>query len=178
MKVVPLSVTQINWMQFITTATEVVGRSPMRSIDAANVKPGDPFSFIAALRELDTPGISPRDAVRIPSVYLEHVSVGFLVHVSASEEWHIGSLPLIRRVDIDGKDIPRQEPDKLILLSGTLFEWRTVVSVILTRTDDYIQRELFNKIYLWFKQFNLRELFDEFTEVDVPGGGFRLERKR
>jgi hypothetical protein len=179
MKILPLGCTQTNWIDFIALTTEVVGRSPMRSLDAANVKPGDPFSFIAALGELSSEGISPREAVWYAGAFLEHVSVSFIIHCSNRELYHINNLPLLKMSLIEGKFVTRGEDQWIMLLSGTLFDWKCVVPAMLVDATDALKRELFNAVFIWFKKMNLRELFSDFTEVQCSReGGFNLERKR
>lgn len=175
MKVIPLAYTQANWADFIKVSSDVVGRGPTRSLDSANIRPGDPFSYIAALVELRVQGTAPRDAVRQATDLLQHVSFSFMVHISDYEYSELTNIPILAVTSIEGKAAvnSRHTPDKLLFISGNLLEWQIVVPMMIDVNSCH--RQLFSEIFNWFKKMNLRELFDKYTEVLTDDGLFRLE---
>jgi len=180
MKVIPLAFSQVNWADFISLSKAAVGHSPTASLDARNIKPGDPFSYIAALEELiafDTP---PREAAIQATYTLEHVSFSFIAHIDKADLFPLSNIPILKSSTIEGKS-NRLNTDYLLILSGTLLEWKTAVPLMLQNpyatNETFTQRELFSQIYTWFKKMNLRELFDRYNEVPTSDGFFRLERK-
>ena len=153
MKVIPLAAPQINWHEFIDLTLKVIGRSPTRSLDAVSFKVGDPFSFIASLEEIIQEGTSPRDAVLRATFTLEHVSFSFLAHLSDREFYQYRNLPFIHVSSFEGKVVHRENPDHLLLLTGNLLEWKTLL-------NNDIEDELFITVLHLFRKMNLRELFD------------------
>lgn len=158
MKIIPLSFTQVNWFDFSAMANEVVGHSPTRALDDANIRPGDPFTFIASLEELISPGVSPRDAVRRATHTLQHVVVSFLIHVSDNELFQLQNIPFLSISQIEGKTIFRQNSEHLLIITGNLLEWQNCLPLRLNGNPAKI--ELFGKIYELFKAMRLREIFD------------------
>lgn len=179
MKVIPLSYSQVNWSDFIMLSKTVVGRSPTASLDACNIGPGDPFSYIAALEELIEP-TSPRDAVLQATYTLEHVSFSFIAYITEDDLPFLRNVPVLKTTLIEGK-IEKKTAHYLLLLTGNLLEWKMALPLMLAAkeatNDTFVQRELFSQIFTWFKRMNLRELFDRYTEVATSDGFFRLERK-
>ena len=177
MKVIPLSYSQTNWPDFIELANNVVGHSPTRSLDSANIRPGDPFSFIASLEELINEGTYPRDALLNAGHTLRHVHVSFMAELSEYEIMDCRNIPFLSISEIKGKEpIGRNENfDYLIIISGTLLEWQYSIPLLLRNKTK--QKELFSKIYVWFKKMNLKELFDHYTEEPTSDGFFYLKKK-
>ena len=180
MKVIPLAYSQVNWADYIALSKAVVGHSPTASLDASNIRPGDPFSYIASLEELIAFETPPREATVQATYTLEHVSFSFIAHVQAGDLFPLCNVPLLKVSTIEGKS-DRSTTNYLLILSGTLLDWKTAVPLMLQNpfatNETYIQRELFSQIFIWFKKMNLRELFDRYTEVATSDGFFRLERK-
>lgn len=158
MKTIALGYTQTNWHEFMQLAKSVLGRSPTASLDDANLRPGDPFSYIAALEESLKRGTTPRDAALYATYTLEHVHFSFATHVNDKEWAALTNIPMLKVLDIIGEGSSRAFPDHLLIFTGNLLEWKIVQKTCINYSPYHI--ELFTQIFMLFKKMNLRELFD------------------
>lgn len=177
MKVSPLGMTQINWTDFVQSAERVFGDSPIRVLDKNKIQPGDIYSYLVTLGELEQPGSGPRNAIKNATFNLYHVHASFIIEMTIAETKVLTNLSGLTVSIYEGKE----SETNLIIISGNLATWQQVVPqqlktrVMNSRTA--IQRQLFNQIYTWFNHLNLVDLFDCWYRVEITGGTFILEKK-
>jgi len=93
-QIVPLSMTQVNWPDYVSVTYKHVGHSPTRSLDGVGIKPGDPYSFLASLAELEVEGTDPRIGVLSANHTLAHVH---LVIPMMLEGFDLSRVTFVRR---------------------------------------------------------------------------------
>jgi len=156
MKITPIAVTQINWADLLRQGQDVVGRSVSRSLDQARIQPGDLYSVIAALKELEEEGSDPRTSVKEANFQLYHLSCSFLVEVSERETDYLRNMEGLTVTTFQGKEHRNKPTTNLLLITGTFAQWQVTLS---RKEKDETKKELFEGIVNWFKRFNLGELF-------------------
>lgn len=154
MKITPLAVPIIDWASFVTDATASLGRSPTRSLDGADVAPGDFKSYLQALGELQTPKTSPLSYLRSEECRpaLEHLWFSFLFDLEAPAPLHI--LTYGRVSVLTSVDNPR-----LFVGSGTMLQWRDLVINGSRVGEARETRAAMNELLRIFARLGLADLF-------------------
>ena len=181
MQIVPLSMTQVNWPDYVSVTYKHVGHSPTRSLDGVGIKPGDPYSFLASLAELEVEGTDPRIGVLSANHTLAHVHLSFLCVLNASEQNALRNIPTLDISFIDGKEEYDSSRVDLMIISGTLLQWQLVIPMMLEGFDlsrvTFVRRTFFNHIYNWIVKFNLKDIFTSYKVVPLTDGTYCLEPK-
>lgn len=172
---------QVNWSDYVSIAYKHVGHSPTRSLDGAGIKPGDPYSFLASLAELEIEGTDPRTGVLSANHTLAHVHLSFLCVLSAQEQNALRNIPILDISFIDGKEDYESTRVDLMIISGTLLHWQLIIPLMLEGLDlsrtYYVRRKFFNAIYNWLIKFNFKDLFVSYKIVQLTDGTYCLEPK-
>jgi hypothetical protein len=151
MKVVPLTMSQINWPNLLDSAKGIFGRSPVSMLDEERNSERGAYAFAAALSELKYPGQSTSQALQYGIGYFAHLYLGFLVECSMQEADILCPFEGLASSRFQGN---RRD---LLVISGTLLEWITLIN----QTKQPLERtEFLTQASSWINKLSLRELIN------------------
>lgn len=165
--IIPISGTTVDWNGFVTQTKRILGRSPTRSLDSANVPVGNVFSYLAALAEFQHKGTNPFDGVRNANRLLKAVSMTFLCDAR----------PGIRELVRQETDLFVIVPDDAIgifILSGTLFDLRDAIVECSNEKKAFELRTFMNSLWLVLGKAGLQDIFKPFSRQQNTDGTYSL----
>ncbi len=172
--VVPIAGTAIDWMKFVSTINDILGRSPTRELDNCGLPVGTPPTYISALAEFNRQGSNPIMAVQNADRLLEHLSFSFLVSCDRD-------MMMIVLKQTVGLNILSAEPSRgreNFIITGTLRNWKTVI-VEGSGPDSCVEaRQFFNEVWKCLDKLGLRDLFANLHRRELRDRTFALEHKR
>lgn len=150
----------INWNIFVKHTYEILGRSITQKLDERAAYTGDynvrdVKAYLSMLSEMCSPGMDLH-AVLKNSRILDHLSYSFLVS---------GDIRLLVDIIIntDLKALPAD--DKIVLLTGTLSQWKRAVQAYLILGANPVSREFYTNIYHFFGFEGLSDLWPSVTSA-------------
>lgn len=152
MLLIPLSITQVNWKQFLATVSDTESRDLGRSIDLDGIKGGTPEAYYRALREF---AITPSEAK-----VKRFLRFAFLTDFK----------PNLHQFDLNvlhGHD--------LTIMDGDLGQWVEAVKFGCDRLSMPETMELFNGVLQFFESIGLKDLWSDCRKRDLGNGLFLLE---
>jgi hypothetical protein len=152
MKVVPLTMSQINWPNLIQSSIDIIGRSPVVMLDQERNSDRSAYAFTVALSELKYPAQNTNRAIQTGLGYLEHLYIGFLVECNLSESAILCPFEGLVSSCFQGN---RKD---LLIISGTLLEWVTTIN----QTKGPVERvDFLVNVSNWLKKLSIKELINE-----------------
>lgn len=161
MILIPVSITQVNWRQFLATVSDTESRDLGRSVDLAGIKAGTPQAYYKVLREF---AITPSDAK-----VKRFLRVAFLTDLN--------------QTFLEPFDLNVLKSKNLSIIDGDLNQWeQAVISACHSGVYGGNHRvypeetvELFNGVLQFFESIGLNELWSDFRKRDLGNGLFLLE---
>ncbi len=152
MMLIPLSITQVNWKQFLATVSDTESRDLGRSLDLAGIKGGTPKAYYQTLREF---AMTPSEA-----------KVQRFLRFAFLTDCPIDS----RQFDLNvltGK--------RLTILDGDLLQWKEAVKHGCSQACEGEEvTELFNGVLQFFESAGIN-LWSNCRKQDLGNGLFLLE---
>jgi hypothetical protein len=164
--IVPIVWPNIDWHNFVVITNDLLGRSPTRSLDAANVPVGDLFSFLGAVEEFQHANSNPRDTVQ-DGLCLRHASISVVCEYEKS----VG-LDLIRIGNLEV--IWPQERDDVFLVSGTLEQFQKSIVRCSHKQYSFALRMFVDCLIILFEQKGLGRIFNKWKRQSHNDGTFSL----
>ena len=153
MILIPLSITQVNWQQFLATVSDIESRDLGRSLDLAGIKPGTPEAYYKALGEF---AITPSEAK-----VQRFLRFAFLTDLHC--EYYCFDLNILR-----GKN--------LVILDGNLAQWKDAVKFGCDNDQEPATIEFFNGVLQFFESAGLGGIWSDCRKQDLGNGLFLLEQ--
>jgi len=157
--VLPITVTTLNWNQFLTATQSVLKRSMSASLDKRSVADRGLASAIAAFGEFQCQGTDYLQVLRDAGSLLKHFSVSFLI-VCDDE-----TLLLELVGDGDIKIILSDETPKLCIITASLESWRTTLINFACQRATHAQRHLADELLSAFDRLGLGKLWDNYSRA-------------
>lgn len=152
MKVVPLTLSQINWPNLLQSSIDIIGRSPVARLDEERNSERSAYAFAAALSELKYPAQNTNRAIQTGLGYLEHLYIGFLVECSMSESDILCPFEGLVSSRFQGN---RKD---LVIISGTLLDWVSIIN----QTKGPVERvDFLAQVSSWLNKLSIKELINE-----------------
>jgi hypothetical protein len=171
-RVTPITVSAVNWQQYVDTAAELLGHAPSRGVDASPSKLSDFAKYTASLAEFAAKReLDPRGVLRRPGSHLRHLFFSVMVcekHATILRIAEDESLAVIS--SSAGKE-------RAAILSGTLSEWREAVIAFCDKDSPRDLRELFNEVKRMFDHIGLRDIWHGYQQRKLPDKTYHLEYK-
>jgi len=164
--ILPLTLMQVNWPVFIESAQSFLGYSPTRGLDTAKIDLTNPVAFLASLDcEND-----PHKALRRAAInnILPHSFASFIMIIDDADI----ILTIAQIISIRTK---RKGSRFLCVVSGTMSNWYHSMITCCQRDTDIIIRQIFNKIYTFFKQAGFGPIWSHYREQYIHDNTFVLE---
>jgi hypothetical protein len=172
--VIPIVVPNINLPQFLKLATDATGHCPNRGVDSSPRTFSDYGKFIAILAEFqDRRANQPLTVLRDAGSLLHHLSYSFGVYADTETIFQIKE-----RTDLHIVSTESLDGERIVLVSGTLREWRDATIECCQERQPFNLRLLFDKVVLLFDKFGLGELWDTLRKRPLADHTFLLEDKR
>jgi hypothetical protein len=155
MILIPLSLTQVNWQQFLATVSDTESRDLGRCLDIAGIKTGSPAAYYKVLREF---AITPSEAK-----VQRFLRFAFLTDIDFNAY----------KFDLNvlyGK--------RLRILDGDLTQWKTAVEYGCSQQaegEDTV--EFFNGVLQFFESAGLKDIWSDCRKSDLGNGLFLLEQR-
>jgi len=149
-----VSVSTISWQQFVKGIQELTGKSPTRILDKYSLDLHNPFSALVVLQSLKTPLYNPWSD-SFDDEILQHLSITIATDVSytiAEDIYTLNSHLKITHVTLDRASC-------LLIMSGTLLDWKNVIPYMLKRNQTIEVRMVFSEVYTLFKNTDFRNLW-------------------
>lgn len=173
MKVTPIIAPTVDWQAFISEVHTALERSPTASLTMAGLKPGPLKTIAPALGEFQREGtpaipfLKSRDCDQV----LGHLSVSFLVEASRET---VAKLLCLARLNL----LTPEDSDALVILTGTLREWREMVLAQSRLDTPPDVRAVATEIYACLVRAGLGDLFADCDPRKAPDRTVILEPKR
>lgn len=142
-QIIPVVSPQIDWGLFVDAVQSLTGKSPTRSLDREGIRPEGSSAFLKALEEFS----------QQPGDWLEHqLSFGFLIELTLTQY-----IQILRRTKLKTVD-NCSDYSKVVLVGGTLYEWREACLEFCSENVDIVLRYIFDYIYLYLHHLKLLTL--------------------
>jgi len=167
MDVRPLGISQIDWRGYIDFMTEQVGRSPVHNLDVYHMTPDSIGAFMASLMD----GRDPRQILRHEARVLNHIHLSFLI--CCEDEL----LSEIVTWDLDTLSYEAKRRKLVLILSGTIKQWKETALSVCTPGTVYEARVIMNKCVLYMEKAGLAEVFGNYKKEPLRDESFILKEK-
>lgn len=168
--VIPLIVSNVNWTNFLKDIAELTGRSPIRGLDASNIKLGDYARFITSLGEFQNgKNLDPLTTIREKEYLLRHLFFGFLIFGATSSIFKIMEV-----TDLNILTARMKEGGRVAVVTGTLKQWKDAT---LACVKPYEVRWILNQCLGYFRQLGLGIIWDDCRKQGLKDGTYLLEYK-
>lgn len=170
--VTPIASTAVDWQTYLKTVSESLGRSSTASLDNQwhEIKFTLP-EYLATLREIINPGSPPFEAV---GHLLSHLHQTFVVVATKST-----IIELISTTRLHYSFSETAHPDYyLLIISGTLTEWRTALLNCCTTDVNGDVRSFGTKAMEYFEKVGLRQMMAGLYKIPMADGSVRLIEKK
>ena len=164
-KVTPLSFPKVNWTGFIKQCQETLGYSPTRGLDSENLDVESPSSFLACL-DLKS---KPKEHLRSGGPAFNHVHASFMVDANVPILFDVINANHLRLMKIEGK-----RGKVLLILTGSMADWRDVCVALCHKDIDTETREVFNEIIIIIDRAGFKEIWSKFERTKERDGTFSL----
>lgn len=162
--------TQVNWGMFLLATKVALSRSVLSGVDAVGMQSNNLASFVAALGELETPGVGSRDVLAEPGHLLKCAHFTFLV---ASERGVY--LDVLRRSQLCVVGID----ERCYTISGDLTEWQRAVIDACSATAPEELRDVFNQCMVALEAEGFFQLWSNYAKrQSADRRTFLLEDRR
>jgi hypothetical protein len=166
--VFPIAVTVPNWKALTQVPLE---RNLILPLDRASIKPEGLAAFISVLGEFQVEGQNPIQTQRNAGNLLRHVMISFLVKSDTYAIYDISMNGPIAILDC--------EQDGLVIMSGSLQEWRTLVLNLCNSRTSSSGRDLGTEILKALDGLGLTHVFECYSRrVDQTGYVLLSEKKQ
>lgn len=149
-RIIPIIGPSIRWATFLKDTLDLVGRSPIREIDASGLKLDNYAQFIAALGEFQNSEANPIDTLRNNKTVLYHLHFSFLFVSSSELILKINELTELNTISTKIKG------GRVALVSGSLADWRQLTIEL---CKDVKYRQIGKNLLDSFFQFGLQYIF-------------------
>jgi len=166
-KIYPLQIGRVDWKIYVKVCQEFLGESPTRGIDSAGISLDNPIAF---LKTLDFHN-QPINAISQEHLY-NHVFFSFIAITDIFTIAQISERGYINIAYVEKRN------EVLVLMSGTLKQWKDSIVSCCDHKAESILRRFFNDIYLHFETAGFKEIWTEFIQTPKGDGTFALSRKR
>jgi hypothetical protein len=166
--------TQIDWNLFLQSCNEALGYSPIRGVDSLNRELSDPGKLLASLSAFhDRLKIGdPLAAIRDCGSLLRHLSYMFLVYCDKEL-----ILNIRERTQLNVTSSEAAGDGYVVIVSGSLFDYRTATLECCTVDAPFDLRYLFDGFILYFDSLGLSEIWHEYRKRPLKDKTFLLEYK-
>lgn len=135
-QVIPVVSPQIDWGLFIHSMQRMTGESPTRSLDKEGIEPDSPYAFFKTLG---------------PGEYtLKSLSYSFLIELREDDY-----LQILQKTDLEIVILYSGRYNQIVLISGTIYEWREACLEFCSEDVDIVLRYIFDCIYLYLHSLKL-----------------------
>jgi hypothetical protein len=171
-RVIPISIPNVAWQQYLSLTSEWLGHPPSKGVDSCQSRLSDFARYVASLGEFQAgKEVDAKRTLRTRGPWLQHTFFSFLVLTTTNNLLRVAESTDLKvlSTEVDGK--------RASVISGTLQEWRDSVILMCDDTSPKRLRLLFNTIKRAFDQIGLQDVFFEFRLKDAGDGTFLLESK-
>jgi len=171
-QVIPISLSNVAWQQYLSSTSEWLGHCPSKGVDACPSKLSDFAKYTASLGEFQSGhALNAKRTLRTRGPWLQHTFYSFLIMTSG---------PIILRV-AESTDLnvisTKALTGRASIISGTLDKWRDAIILCCQEDTPKRLRFIFNTIKKAFDQLGLQDVFFEFNLRDAGDGTFLLEHR-
>ena len=162
-EVYPLQIGRVDWELYVKICQSFLGESPTRGIDAAGIDVKAPIAF---LKTLDL-GNQPINAMSQEHLY-NHIFFSFMIITDISTIAQISERTELNLLFVEKRS------KALVVLSGTLKEWKYAIIYCCNSRAETLLRGLFNEIFIKFEAAGFKEIWERFKQVPRGDGTFAL----
>ena len=165
MEIYPLQIGKVDWETYIKVAQDFLGQSPTRGIDAAKIPTDKPIAF---LKTLD---FNNRPLNVIGQEYLYHHI--FFSFIGVIDTYIISQLSERSRISVAYTE---RRTKSLVILSGTLKDWKDTIVYCCNKYADTDVRLLCNEIHNMFETAGFQEIWQEYKKIPKADGSTVLSK--
>ena len=165
MNVLPISQTNIDWATYLVATKNALGRSVTSYIDEKGIKTNNLFSYLLTISEF-------YESHDIDNSILRHGSFGFLVECDNET-----LLELMENTDLSINSISLYRDTRLLVVTGTLLEWRDSVINCCSIIVSPELRALSDMFLLHLEKAGLSQLWQKYKKEIIKDKTFVLEAK-
>lgn len=167
--VIPIAFTYVNWKMLGSLTTPILGRNIVASLDRHNLNAESLASFISVLGEFQEEGLNPVQTQREAGNLLRHAMVSFLVTSSQTALYEVSMNGPIAILDCE---IPT-----LVIMSGSLQDWRNLILNLCTKRTTALCRDLGTQLLHSFDGLGLSRIFEAYSRKTDTTGNLILTQK-
>jgi len=163
-----LTATAVNWVEFIDVMKPISG-SPTRCLDDNKMTLDSPLALVTSLRNLTT-DTNPKYVAKIIDGLFKHSQVGILVKGE-----RVIVTRFLHNCCLNTSYILEKDNIAIAVVSGTLYDWYTVIIYGCSTAVTKEIRITFNECYKLFNYSDLRNLWVNYSKTPQLDGTFILE---
>jgi hypothetical protein len=163
--VTPIQTTVVDWDTWRLICNETYRYNPTAGLDKAGININDPAAFCGSLSFDNNPHLILRDGER--SYMLKHSLLTVAVVCEPFITQLIQNLPLTVTVQ-------KTFSNDLLIVSGSIYDYRTLILMSMNANSPFEIRLLLNKIYLILGKTNFRSLFQNLAKRELSDQTFTL----
>lgn len=168
-QVIPITICNVAWQQYLSSTSEWLGQPPSRGIDASGSKFCDFAKYTASLGEFEAQRIlDPKRTLRSEGPWLRHTFYSFLILTSEQT-----ILKVAETTDLDVISVG-SEDGRVAVVSGNLKSWKDAVIVMCREEVSKRSRALFNTIKEMFDNIGLADIWFDYRASSNQDSTFLL----
>ncbi len=176
MTIFPIAITQIDWTNYVIQVSNLIIRSPTRSLDSANIPVGTAESFLASLAEFEKKDTNPIEFLKNNSIIFKHFNISYLCETNEQEFLNI--IPMTPHgLIFTINDNLSWDNDYRFIVTGSIYTWREIIILYMKERFNPLLREFLYKIYLGLEKKEFKIMFSDYRSVKLIDGSYILERK-
>jgi hypothetical protein len=165
----PIAITKVDWKEYIKIFQDVLGKSPTRELDAANIPLTDAAAFLATLGGEKI----PVENLRKVGTSFNHFMVSMVTLIDSDFYLILTSQTYLRIIPWQAKK------QYLCLISGTMKEWhdsiiRSLDIQLFTDTNSEL-RFFMNLVLETFERLGFKEVWSKYQKVYHIDNSFSLK---
>lgn len=170
-QVIPISISQVAWQQYLSTSKELLGRSISNSIDGYVGELSDIAKYIITLAEFKlNKTLDPKAVLRGQGSWFEHFFLSFMILSSNSV-----ILFIAETTSLDTISSSSTGKQRLAIISGSLKSWREAIIICCSQNATVRIRKIFNEIYFCLKKLGLSDLWYDYLPTTLSDNTFYLK---
>ncbi len=155
----------IHWDEWIGTVYQITNRSPTRILDQSKQLKFEHQAFLESLSSFVENDTFDKAVKQVPYI-LDMLHFNFLIYAERDYAVELNKRTTLKMIANHWSD------DKsVLLLTGSLYDWRNAIISFSTKEMNFDLRYIFNAVFLLFDQLGIKIMFDR-TKIELSDQTF------
>jgi len=169
-KIVPLSITQVDWHTYIKFAESILGFNPAKALGSTVIKLETPAAYLATLDFENRPLEQLRDGAVLNNTF-DHIQVSFIAELDGDS-----LIELLQTFPNLDYIIKKSKKTYLVILTAKMSVWYPTIIKALQPTRPEEIRKIFQIILIWFDNMGFKDVWATHDRKIQDDGTFILQK--